>query len=108
MDDPIGIGDRDRLGRDMLPVAQTGDGVAETEDFFHPMGDVNNRDAALLEFAEQLKEVFAFADRKGAGRFVHYDDLRLGPESSSYLDKLFLPCGELADRLINVEIGFDL
>ena len=71
------------------------------------MGNVNDRDAALFEFAEQLEEVFAFADGKGAGWFVHHDDLGLRAECGGDLDKLLLACRELADGLIDVKIGFD-
>ena len=36
----VGVGDA--LGRDQLAVAQDGDAVCELEDFFEPMGNINN------------------------------------------------------------------
>ena len=72
------------------------------------MGNVNNRDSALLEFAEQLEKIFAFAHRKGTGWLVHDDDLRFRSQSGGDLDELLLTGGQLVDRLIDVEIGFDI
>src|SRR5262245_58424051 len=74
MNHTVGICGRDRLGGDMLAVAQNGYGVAKTKNFFEPMRNVNDRDAALLELAKQFEKMLAFANRQRTGRLIHDDD----------------------------------
>ena len=49
MDDAFGRGLRGWLGGDVAAVAENGDALAEAEDFLHPMGDVDDGDAAGFE-----------------------------------------------------------
>jgi hypothetical protein len=46
----------DRPGPDMAPVAQHGERVAEREQFLEPVGDVDQRDAAGEEAADEPEE----------------------------------------------------
>src|SRR4051812_43729968 len=55
----VGRAGRGDLGRaDGLSIAQDGDAVAEAEDLVHFMRDVDDRDAAVLEVADEPEEAF--------------------------------------------------
>ena len=74
----------------MTAIAQNRDGVAEPENLLQPMRNVNDRNAALLQMAQQAKQVLAFADGQGAGRLVHDDELRMGADRGGDLKDLLL------------------
>ena len=57
-------------------VAQHGDVIAQQEDLFEPMADVDARDAALAQPADQLVEPIGFVLRQAARRLVEDDDPR--------------------------------
>ena len=76
--------------------------------FLHPVRDVDHRNSALFELAEQREEVFALTQRQGAGWLVHDDHAGSRAQGSSDLYELFLSGGELADAHICVQIGADL
>jgi hypothetical protein len=107
LDDALGIRGGDGFGGDVFAVAQDGNGVAQAEDFFHAMGDVDDGDAAGFEFFEEREKMFAFADGERTGRLVHDDDFRADTESGGDLGHLFLAGGEVLHGGIDVERGFD-
>ena len=90
LDDTIGIGFRGFSGGNVATVAQDRDHVAEPEDLLHPMRNVNDGDAPLSQMDQQMEQVFAFVDRQGAGRLVHYDDSRPGADGGGDLNELLL------------------
>ena len=64
MYDPVRIGCRNFFRSDVMAVAQDCNRVAKPEDFLQPVRYVNDGDATLLEFGQQLEQVLAFAHRK--------------------------------------------
>ena len=59
----------------MRLVAQHRDVVADLEDLVHLVGDVDQRDALLLEHAHHRKELLDLLGHERGGGLVQYDDL---------------------------------
>ena len=78
-------------------VTKDGDAVGNREDFFEPVGDVDDADTAALEIAHDAKEQLHFLLRQRRGRLVHDDDAGAGTERAGDLDKLLLGHRERAD-----------
>ena len=71
---PIDLGGGPR--RHVPSVAQHRDGVAELEDLFEPVADVDARDAALAQPADDRVEPLGFVLRQAARRLVEDDQAR--------------------------------
>jgi len=104
LDDAVGRGVDGLLCANVFAIAQDCDGVAQAEDFFHAVRDVDDGDAALLELREKMEEMLTLVRGEGAGGFIHHDDLRVGADGGGDLDDLLLTGGETADGEIDIDV----
>ena len=74
LDERGAIDARRRLRGHVPAVAQHGHVIAQPEDLFEPMADVDAGDAALAQPADQLVEPLRFVLRQAARRLVEDDD----------------------------------
>ena len=81
----------------MLAVAQHRDAVGEQQRLFESMRDEDDRDAALLEIADEVEEVFLLLRRQRCGRLVEDDDLGAVQNRACDLDHLLLGRAKAAD-----------
>ena len=86
-----------RPGVDLLAVLEHRDGVAEVEDLLEPVGDVDDRDAAVGEAADDRVEQLDLVVGERRGRLVHLDDPGVEAHRLGDLDDLLLGDGERAD-----------
>ena len=69
-------------------VAQDGDAVGQTLEFFHAMRDINDGQTFGLQFGDDAEEFFAFLLREDGGWLIHHDDARGGGEGAGDFDEL--------------------
>ena len=86
------------VGDDLLAVAQHGDAVGQDQRLFQRVADEDDGNAALLEVAHEIEEVFPFFRRQGRGRLVEDDHLRIVQHRARDLDHLLLGRAQRADR----------
>ena len=62
-DDASRLGGWNRLGGDVATIAQDGDVIAKGEEFFHPVRDVDERQAPGFQRADEAKKLGGFRCR---------------------------------------------
>ena len=96
------VGRRQR--RDVSPVAQHGDAIANRRDFLEPVRDVDDGDAGRLERPDAIEEPLDLPVGQRRRRFVHDEDARVLRERLGDLHHLLLRDAELVDERARVEI----
>ena len=91
----------------MVTITQDGDVVANSEELFNSVGDVDQRDAASFQFAHEAKKLRGLRGGERARRLVHHDHFSSGANRGGDLHKLFPAGGECADDGIRVDVGSD-
>jgi hypothetical protein len=91
---------------DMAAIAQHGDAVADQKRLFERVRNEDDGDAAPLELAHQVEEIFLLLGRQAGGRLVEDDDLGVVQHGARDLDHLLLGGAELGHggRRRHVEI----
>ncbi len=84
-------------------VAEHGHVIAQPEDLFETMADVDARDVAVAQPDDQLVEPIGFVLREAARRLVEDDDPRAVCDRARDLQHLLLADRELADRTVDVD-----
>ncbi len=97
----------DRLGRDVPPVAQDGNGVAQPEDFLEAVTDVDAGHASCPQPRDQRVEPVGFMLRQAARRLVEDDQARALADGGSDLDELLLADGQVGDGPLDIEHHVD-
>ena len=93
----------DALGHDQLAVAQDRDVVADLEDLVHLVGNVNQRDALLLEHAHHREELLDLLRHERGGGLVQNDDLGVVGDGLRDLAHLALRDRHVAHRRVEVD-----
>src|SRR5699024_3320729 len=81
-------------------VLQDGDPVAQVEDLFQPVGDVEHGNAALLQPPDQGVEQLDLVVRQCRSGLVHGDDAGIEAHRLDDLDHLLLGHGQAADLAV--------
>ena len=74
LDDFSHIGLGNQACPDVLAVTEDGNSVAEFEDFFHSVGDINDGNAFLLKGADDLEKDLCLALCQSCRGLIHDDD----------------------------------
>ncbi len=90
-------------GRDMPAVAHHRDGIAQAEDFFHPMAHIDRGDAVGAQPPNQVVELFRFVLRQAARGLVKDDDPGAAADSNRNLQHLLLTGREIAHLAPHIE-----
>ena len=96
------VGDLD-LG-DILAVAHDHRRIGHAVDLAHTVRDVNNGDALVAHFQDQLEEVVGLRVVERGGRLVHDEDLYVLGNRLSDLHKLFLRNGERTEACLRIDV----
>ena len=99
---------RDRLGRDVAPVAHHRDALAEREDLVEPVRDEEHRRALRAQRLDDAEEAVDLRLRERGGGLVHDDHARLGRERLGDLDDLLVGDREPARDAVGVELDAEL
>ena len=76
--DQVGLFRSGRVDRrDIAAVAQHGDPVAQRQDLFEVVGDIEDREPLPLQLANEREQDLALPHAQGRGRLVEDDDLRV-------------------------------
>ena len=78
-------------------VAQDDDAVGAVLDFAQPVGDVDDADALLAQFADELEQALGLGEREAGRRLVHDDDAGVERKRLGDLDHLLLGEGKLVE-----------
>jgi len=92
------------LGIDVLAVTQDGDAVAQTEDFFHSVGDIHDGDALLAQGLDDREQTFGLGFGQSGGRLVHDDDLGIHHQSLADFHHLLLTNGQIGHDSIDGDV----
>ena len=76
LDKSVLIQRRDLALGDKLPVTKDRHVVANLEDLFHTVGDIDDTAPLRLQFADDAEQRFGFGIGQRIGRFIHNDDFR--------------------------------
>ena len=90
------------------PVAQHGHAVGHGDDLLEAVRDVDDRDAALLEALDDLKQRVDLAVGERGGRLVHDQDARVLRERLGDLDELEARGAQAADLRARVDVDPEL
>ena len=98
----------DRSRGDVAAVAQHCHRLAQLEDFFEPMGYIDDRHPRLLQTADEGKQTIDLVAPQRTGRFVEHENLRLQSHGGSDLDELLLGNRQRREGPIDVDVESDL
>ena len=97
-DDPVHVDVRHRARAGDAAVAQHGDVVADTDQLFEPVRDVDDRDALRLEVGDDAKQDLDLRRAERRGRLVHDEDARVARHRLGDLDQLLLADHQVLDQ----------
>ena len=75
---------------DKLPIAKYRDVIANLEDLFHTVGDIDNTAPLRFQFADYAEQGFGLGVGQRIGGLIHNDDLRLKAQHLSDLNHLLI------------------
>ena len=107
-DDLIHIQPFQRLGGDPLTVAQNSDLVAQLENLFHLVRDINNAAAAIFQLANNGEQVVHLFLGQRRGRLVHDDDFGVIGERLGDFDHLHLRNRKRSHFVARIDIDIQL
>ena len=91
-----------------LPVAEDGDVIADVEDLFHTVRDIDNPAPLRLQLADHAEQGFSFGIGQGVGRFIHNDDLRLKAQYLRDFHHLLIANREIAHQTVALKAQVQL
>ena len=103
-DDVLIRGARDRVGADIVSIAQNGVAVADGHDLLETVRNINNSDPTLFYFQNLLEQNVHFLFGQRGRRFIHNNDLCVERQCSGDLKHLLLGNGKSADFLLRPQI----
>jgi hypothetical protein len=103
-DQAVAVCFRGRHGGDVPAIAKDRDVVGDLEDLVHLVGDVNDRDALVLERADDLEQMGNFALGNGRGRLVHDDQAGIVGNGLGDLDHLRVGDAQIAHHGVGVDV----
>ena len=83
-----------------MPVTKNGNVIANLEDFFHAVGDIDNTAALRFQLAYDAEQGFGFGIGQRIGRFIHNDDFRLKAQHFGDFNHLLVTDGKIAHQLV--------
>ena len=102
-DDRLDAGRRGRHGADIFAVAQDRDAVGDLLQLVHLVRDVDDADAARLQFADDLEQFGDLGVVQRRGRLVHDQHARVERQRLGDLDHLLLGDGQAADDRARID-----
>ena len=84
-------------------VSQDGHVVADSQNLFELVRDIDDGYAVRLEIADNAEQDFHFRGAEGGRRFVHDQDVDIGGERFRDLDDLLLANAKIVGELIGVD-----
>ena len=90
LDHPFDRDVLDQRVRLVSTISQDGHVVANSQNLFEPVRDVDDGDAVRLEIADDAEQDFHLRRAEGGGRFVHDQDVDIGGEGFRDLNDLLL------------------
>ena len=78
-------------------VAENSGGIADVEDFFEPVGNIDDGASLGLQAGDHLEELFGLAHAQTAGRLVKGDDLGVAGQGFGDLHHLPLADGQVGN-----------
>ena len=81
-----------------LPVTEDGYVVANLEDLFHTVRNIDNAASLGFQFADDAEQGFGFGIGEGIRRFIHNDDLRFKAQHFGNFDHLLIANRQLTDQ----------
>ena len=103
LDDPGHVHGGSRRGPDEPAVTKDGDGVGHGQHFLEAMGDVDDRDAARGEIADDAEQHLHLRRAERGGRLVHQEHARVVHERAGDLDDLLHAERQRADERPRVD-----
>ena len=100
LDDLVAVEVADGAAADRLAVAQDREAVGDGLDFFEEMADVNDRDAAVAQPADQGEQPLGVGRRQRAGRLVEHQDAHVDEQGAGDLDQLLRRRAQTFDRAV--------
>ena len=106
-DDPLRVDVFHLLMAGDVAVAQHGDVVADADQLFQPVRNVDDRDALALEVGDHLEQHLDLGCRKRRGRLVHDEDLGVERHRLGDLDELLLADPQILHQHVRADAGLE-
>ena len=90
--------------RHITAVSQHGDAVADTPDFRHAVGDIDDADTAGLQLFDKGEQLIGLVIGQRSGRLIEDQNRKLRPEGLGDLDHLLLGTRKVIDPPAGVEM----
>ena len=85
------------------PIPQNGDVIANLQQLFKFVRNVNDGHAVGLQFADHPEQNFHLRCAQGRGRFIHNQDAYILSQSFGNLDNLLLANAQVANQFMRAD-----
>ena len=91
-----------------LPVAEDGDVIANLEDLFHAVRNIDNPTTLRFQLADNAEQGFGFGISESVGRLIHDDDFGFKAQHLRDFHHLLIADGELAYQTVALKAQVQL